>query len=75
MKMRHKIVMFALGASILASGAAFAGGCLQGTWHYYNASGKLVGEETVGCGTLDGAWGASSANRTFSQGCGGTSAM
>lgn len=59
-------------ALMLVSGAAIAqagGGCLQGTWHYLDASGRIVGESTVGCGELDGAWGAVTSRSTFTQGC------
>ena len=73
MKINRRIVLSALFALTLASGAAIAGGCLQGTWHYYDASGRPVGGETVGCGELDGAWGTVTANRTFSQGCASSS--
>ncbi len=73
MKLRNKIALFCLSLTILASGAAIAGGCLQGTWHYYDASGRPVGGETVGCGELDGVWGTVTANRTFSQGCASSS--
>ena len=69
MKIHRKVVSFALLALALASGAAIAGGCLQGTWHYYDASGRLVGGQTVGCAELDGAWGTVTARSTFSQGC------
>jgi Family of unknown function (DUF6289) len=60
-------------ALVLLSSAAMAqstgGGCLQGTWHYFDANGRLVGEQTVGCAELDGAWGAVTSNKTFTQGC------
>ena len=59
-------------ALVLVSGAAMAqagGGCLQGTWHYFDANGSLVGERTVGCGAMDGAWGAVTSRSTFTQGC------
>ncbi len=69
MKLRNKIALFCLSLTILASGAAIAGGCLQGTWNYYDASGRLVGGQTVGCGELDGTWGTVTANTSFSQGC------
>ena len=62
--------IFAVAFALLAiSGLAYAGGCLQGTWHYYNASGQLVGEETFGCGDMDGAWGSVTANKSFTPGC------
>lgn len=69
MKSRNKIAVFGLSLMILASGAAIAGGCLQGTWSYRDAGGRVVGGETVGCGELDGAWGRVTANASFSQGC------
>lgn len=69
MKIDRRIALSALFALALASGAAIAGGCLQGTWNYYDASGRLVGGQTVGCGELDGVWGTVTANSTFSQGC------
>lgn len=69
MKIDRRIALSALFALTLTSGAAIAGGCLQGTWNYYDASGRLVGGQTVGCGELDGVWGTVTANTTFSQGC------
>jgi Family of unknown function (DUF6289) len=69
MKRQRKIALSSLLALLLVSGAVIAGGCLQGTWHYFDASGRLVGEQTVGCGELDGAWGAVTARSTFTQGC------
>jgi hypothetical protein len=56
-------------ATLLMSGSALADGCLQGTWHYFDASGRLVGERTVGCAELDGSWGSVTASSTFTQGC------
>jgi Family of unknown function (DUF6289) len=72
MKTYRKAGLWAGLALVLVSGAAIAqagGGCLQGTWHYLDASGRLVGETTVGCGELDGAWGAVTGRSTFTQGC------
>lgn len=69
MKINRRIALSALFALTLASGAAIAGGCLQGTWNYYDAGGRLVGGQTVGCGELDGVWGSVTANKTFTQGC------
>lgn len=69
MKINRRIAVSALFALTLASGAAIAGGCLQGTWNYYDASGRLVGGQTVGCAELDGTWGTVTAKSTFSQGC------
>jgi hypothetical protein len=70
MTSRRGIVWSALVVSLFLSGAVGAnGGCLQGTWHYLDASGRLVGEQTVGCGELDGSWGSVTANKTFTQGC------
>jgi len=69
---RTRIFALAL-ALIVVSGATSAGGCLQGTYHYFNDSGQLVGEETLGCGEADGAWGTPTANKTFTQGCASSS--
>lgn len=70
MKSRRAVVWSALAISLLLSGAVGAnGGCLQGTWHYFDAGGRLVGEQTVGCGELDGSWGSATASKTFTQGC------
>ncbi len=66
---RNKAALFCLSLLIFASGVAVAGGCLQGTWNYYDASGRLVGGQTVGCAELDGAWGSVTARSTFTQGC------
>lgn len=70
MKMRHVVSTAVLAAVLTLPGVAGAnGGCLQGTWHYFDVSGRLVGEQTVGCGELDGSWGSITANSGFSQGC------
>ncbi len=69
MKRRNSLCLGLAAAALLVSGVAFAGGCLQGTWHYYDSQGRLVGGQTVGCGAMDGAWGKATANKTFSQGC------
>jgi hypothetical protein len=71
MMRRIKLGLVAVGL-VVASGMAGAqsgGGCLQGTWHYFDQSGRLVGEQTVGCGADDGAWGSRTSTSTFSQGC------
>jgi hypothetical protein len=54
---------------VAASSASTAGGCLQGTWTYYDDDGSFVGYETVGCGADDGVYGQVTDNKTFSQGC------
>lgn len=59
-------------ALVLASGLAVAqsgGGCLQGTWVYYNASNRVVGSETVGCGSQDGLQGTRTSRSAFTPGC------
>jgi hypothetical protein len=69
MKLSRGIFRVAMVAALFMSNAALADGCLQGTWHYFDASGRLVGERTVGCAELDGSWGSVTANSTFTQGC------
>jgi hypothetical protein len=41
----------------------------QGTWHYYDEEGALVGGWTAGCGAADGHWGVATENKSFTQGC------
>jgi hypothetical protein len=41
----------------------------QGTLHYYDDNGQLVGEWTAGCGELDGSWGIKTQRWTHSR-CG-----
>jgi len=65
---RTRIFAVAL-ALVVASGVTSAGGCLQGTFHYFNDAGQQVGGETMGCGADDGFWGVRTANKTFTQGC------
>ena len=67
----HRVVATAMLAAFLAlPGVAGAdGGCLQGTWQYFDAGGRLVGEQTLGCAELDGSWGAVTPNKVFIQGC------
>lgn len=68
--MRLAVSTAVLTAVLMLPGAVGAdGGCLQGTWHYFDASGRLVGEQTVGCAELDGSWGSVTANSAFTQGC------
>lgn len=66
---RLKMVAMALAVGLLAAWSLSAGASWQGTWHYYDDEGVLVGEWTAGCGELDGNWGVATANRTFTQGC------
>ena len=68
MKMQRKLALSVLVALTLVSATAVANGCLQGTWHYYDAGGRLVGEQTVGCGELDGVWGTVTTRTTSTQG-------
>lgn len=66
----RKITALTLGLVLIAaSSATTAGGCLQGTWTYYDDDGTFVGYETVGCGADDGVYGQVTANKSFSQGC------
>lgn len=69
MKMQRKLALSVLVSLTFVSATAIAAGCLQGTWHYLDASGRVVGEQTVGCGELDGSWGAVTASTSFTQGC------
>ena len=69
MKMQRKLALSVLVSLAFMSATAVAGGCLQGTWHYLDASGRVVGEQTVGCGELDGSWGTVTARTSFTQGC------
>ena len=66
----RKLTAIALGGALfLASSGTIAGGCLQGTWTYYDDDGGFVGYETVGCGDADGLVGERSQNKSFTQGC------
>jgi Family of unknown function (DUF6289) len=69
MKMQRKLALSLMVSLAFMSATAIAAGCLQGTWHYLDASGRVVGEQTVGCGELDGSWGTVTARTTFTQGC------
>ena len=69
MKMQRKLALTVMVSLAFMSATAIAAGCLQGTWHYLDASGRVVGEQTVGCGELDGSWGTVTARTTFTQGC------
>jgi hypothetical protein len=69
MKLSRTLVRACLVAALLVSNTALADGCLQGTWHYFDAAGRLVGERTVGCAGLDGSWGSVTASSAFTQGC------
>lgn len=66
---RIRMIAIALVIGVLAAWSLSASAGWQGTWHYYNDEGALVGEWTAGCGELDGTWGVSTANRSFTQGC------
>ena len=66
----RKMKALVLGAILATvSSATTAGGCLQGTWTYYDDDGNFVGYETVGCGVGDGVYGQVTDNKSFSQGC------
>lgn len=68
----RRIKLLLTGAVLmLASSVSMAGGggCLQGTWTYFDDQGDYVGSQTVGCGDADGTWGQVTDNRSFSQGC------
>lgn len=67
--MRNKKALVLGAILVAASFNAAGGGCLQGTWSYYDDDGIFVGYETVGCGADDGVYGQVTDNRTFSQGC------
>jgi hypothetical protein len=69
MKMQRKLALSLMVSLVFMSATAIAAGCLQGTWHYLDASGRVVGEQTVGCGQSDGSWGTVTARSTFTQGC------
>jgi hypothetical protein len=69
MKMQRKLALSVLVSLAFMSATAIAAGCLQGTWHYLDASGRVVGEQTVGCGELDGSWGTVTTRTSFTQGC------
>jgi len=62
----------AIFALLLASTSTMAGGCLQGTWTYYDDEGSYTGYETVGCGAADGLRGERAYNSRFTQGCNAT---
>jgi len=64
---RIPVVIASLVLLALTSFSASAG--WQGTWHYYDEEGVLVGGWTAGCGAADGRWGVVTSNRTFTQGC------
>ncbi len=51
------------------SSMSYAGGCLQGTFIYYDANGSYAGHRIVGCGADDGTWGTVTTDYSFSQGC------
>lgn len=67
-RMKKFAVALAVGAVMAMSFSAAAN--WQGTWHYYNEEGALVGGWTAGCGDADGSWGVRTTNRHFVQGCG-----
>lgn len=69
MKLRQSFRFALAVAALFGSGAVIAGGCLQGSWHYFDSQGRMVGGQTVGCGAQDGAWGQVTANKSFTQGC------
>lgn len=58
------LALFSLAALSMAASASW-----QGTFHYYDDEGVLVGGWTAGCGEADGRWGVETDNRSFTQGC------
>jgi hypothetical protein len=67
MRIRNFAVALLLAMPAAASFNASAN--WQGTWHYYDEEGVLVGSWTAGCGAADGRWGVETDNKTFIQGC------
>lgn len=67
---RTKIgVMTAILVVAASIGSAYGGGCLQGTFVYYDAEGAFSGYRIVGCGADDGTWGTVTTDYSFTQGC------
>lgn len=62
-------VMTAILVVAASIGSAYGGGCLQGTFVYYDAEGAYSGHRTVGCGADDGTWGVVTSDSSFTQGC------
>lgn len=67
--MRIRNFAVALLLALPAAASFNASASWQGTWHYYDEEGVLVGSWTAGCGAADGRWGVETDNKTFIQGC------
>lgn len=66
---RNRIFAAAVAAALFAGLSFNAAANWQGTWHYYDDEGALVGGWTAGCGAMDGRWGVETDNKWFTQGC------
>lgn len=65
---KFKLILAGVALMLVSSGSMAGGGCLAGTYHYYE-DGELVGEQTVGCNPNSG-WGMQTADAVFTAGCG-----
>ncbi|TKR30766.1 hypothetical protein FCE95_11750 [Luteimonas gilva] len=66
---RNRIIAATVAAVLFACLSFSAAANWQGTWHYYDDEGALVGAWTAGCGAMDGRWGIETENKWFTQGC------
>ncbi|MGN6222926.1 DUF6289 family protein [Pseudoxanthomonas sp.] len=66
---RNRILAVAASLALLALASFNAYASWQGTWHYYDEEGVLVGGWTAGCGAADGRWGVTTTRKVFTQGC------
>jgi len=66
---RNRVLAVAASLGFLALVSFNAAAGWQGTWHYYDEEGVLVGSWTAGCGAADGRWGVVTDNKVFIQGC------
>lgn len=66
---RKRILAVAASLIVLGLASSNAAAGWQGTWHYYDEEGVLVGSWTAGCGAADGRWGEVTDNKVFTQGC------
>jgi hypothetical protein len=65
---RTKLVLMGVLIALASSASMAGGGCLAGTYSYYNDDGELVGAATVGCNPNTG-WGQQTDNAVFHPGC------
>lgn len=68
MRLKTLLIVALAFAASSASAQSGGGGCLAGTYSYFDQDGQLVGSATVGCNP-NSSWGVVTDDAVFSPGC------